>query len=525
MEYNTPWNINSWDTGVLNTGAAETTLRNPSIQRSEYYKYVFTVDYTGSTPLYLIFDGEKKEMHPIEEGSNTYISSMPFSSGEHQYAFICDSAQLPTEGVYKIDEIDNYWILLNTLTRHFSWHEKEEKELKKEFEEDKANVAVLEELYNLQMDRIRVSAMIQGTLTRIQNLSPPQNFDREKLLRQLTDTVSEYSLFPNLSTRYSNLREYFKQIGEAYIEDAIKTYSELSSNKKVSRDPGQEFQRLKKAVNELKLEKETMEWSAMADASERVVRSAEELACLDRRFLQSLNSGIEHLYTGIAAFYGDEEFGKQQIKEGLKDNFDVDISEEKLDVDIPQKKATQECQRCKPSSKDLKTEENKNNTMERQGKTSRTSYSYTGYTTRTEEKERYGNTYRVTIDVNWGKLKNQPRMDYAVAVAGDASEECTMNIGWESSGCAGPGTWTPKEYTSYMWHQWTQRRTPSGAPCDPPLIIPPFCCKQSDCWLYHSCMRGKASFRNWGILTYTGYFLAGYEDWWEYGSCDVAHPQ
>ncbi|MEA1993206.1 MAG: hypothetical protein U9N35_02255 [Euryarchaeota archaeon] len=488
------------------------SLSEPSIQRSMYYKYIFTVESTGQEPVYLLFDRQRKEMHPIKEGGNTYIASMPFSSGGHRYKFICDSAQLPERGVYELNESDSYWLLLNTLAKHFSWHEKEEKELKTEFKENKANAAALENLYNLQMDRIRVSAMIQGTLTRIQDLPPPQNFDKEKLLRQLTDAASGYSLFSNVS----NLRGQFQQTGEAYIKDAITTYSELSSARRVSRNPKQEFKKFEKAVNELKLAKERKKWSTIADASEKIVSSAEELACIDRRFLQILNSGIEHLYTGIAGFYGDEEFGKQQIRESLKDNFDVDISEEKLDVDIPQKKSTQECQRCKPSSKSLKTGKNKDNTMERQGKTNRTSYAYTGYTTRSEEKEKYGNTYRVDIDVHWGKLKNQPRMDYSVEVTGDASEETWISVGYEAAGCmAGMAFTEPQKYTSWLRHQWNLRRPPFGEPgCEPP-----------ECWKYHSCVHGFADFRNRTLWVYTENFLAGYEHWWEDGPCSFNVPR
>jgi hypothetical protein len=496
--------------GVLNTGAAETTLRSPSIQRSEYYKYVFTVDYAGKSPLYLIFDGEKKEMHPAEEGSNIYISSMPFSSGEHQYAFVCDSAQLPNEDVYKIDEIDNYWILLNTLTRHFSWHRQEEKQLKAKFEKDSVDTNFLEELYNLQMDRIRVSAMVQGTLCRIQNLSPPQNFDEEELLKQLTNAISEYSLFSNVSKRHSDLREYFQKIGEKYIEDATITYSKLASAKKAYKYPKQEFQTLKTAIDELRSAKNTMQWTAVVDASEQILNSAEQLACIDKQFLSALNLGIRHLYVGIAAFYGDEEFGKQCLKENMETKFDVNISEEKLKIDLPQKENTSGRSVCRPSPKISETEKSKENVI------TATSYSYTGYTTRSAQKQVYGNTYRVEIDVHWGKLKYQPLIDYAVEVVGDASEITWMDVGFNSVGCVSGEYFTSPKYTSWMSHEWTFRNPPDGDPAT---------CKQTECWLYHSCIYGYADFRGWAVTVATGRFLAGYQYWWQDGYCNPVQPR
>ena len=498
--------------GMLNTGAYESILKNPSIQQSEYYRFVFTVDCTGKGPVYLIFDGERREMHSIEEGSDTYIVRVPFSSGDHQYAFICNSVRLPKKGTYKISEEDNYWILLNTLARHFSWDKEEEKQLRIKFKENNTDVTILEKLYNIQKDRIRVSAMMQGTLCVVQDLPSPQNFDKNRLLEKLSNINSGCSWLPDAPKKYSDLEKYFQQIGEIYIKDATITYSELASAQKIYKDPKQELQTLERAIDELKLVKKTTQWTAIADASENIISSAEQLACIDDQFLSALSLGIKHLYVGIAAFYGDEEFGKEWIKENIETKFYVNISEEKLKIDSSQKENTSGCSVCKPSLKISKTEKNKENVA----RTTRTSYSYTGYTTRSAQKQLYGNTYRVDIDVYWGKLKYQPRMDYSIEVTGDASEMTWMDIGFNSVGCVSGEYFTPQKYTSWMSHEWSFRNPPKGDPAT---------CKQTKCWLYHSCMYGYADFRGWSINVITGRFLAGYRYWWEYGSCNPAQPR
>jgi len=497
--------------GVLGTTAAKNNslLRNPSIQQSDYYRFVFTVDYAGRGPVYLIFDGERKEMQQTKVGSDTYIARVAFSSGDHQYAFICGSACLPNQGMYKISNTENHWILLNSVIKHFLWKMEEEQQLRTKLEVEDISVTDLERLYNLETNRIRALAMAQGTLCYLQD--SPQNFDKNKLLEQLITACLEYSWLPDVPKQYSSLGKFFQQSGELYMDDAIMTYSKLASAKKIYKDPKQELQTLERAIEELRSAKNTMQWTAIADASENIISSAEQLACIDDQFLSALNLGIRHLYVGIAAFYGDEEFGKQWIKENTKTKFEANISKEEFKIDLPQKENTSGCSVCKPSLKTSRMEKNKGSVV----RSTRTSYSYTGYTTRSAQKQVYGNTYRVDIDVYWGKLKYQPRMDYTVDVVGNASEVSWMDVGFESAGCLGVA-WTPQSYTNWMSHEWTYRLPPDGDPAT---------CDQTECWLYHSCVHGFADFRDWTIWVYTERFLAGYRYWWEYGSCNPAQPR